>query len=492
MATLRPLLAASLVLAVSCATVPVPAVRPPSPVEAVQAVSPPSRGPVAGSIESWQFPRPLDLDHWPFGWVDDGEGPRLGHSPRFWSDHKALWTEALDPSIPPARAARRLESAYRSAGSAEEAFRAAWRLWLTYGRAGLADDARSWLDRASERDPANSVLLVARLWDQAFRLGDLSGARSLWPGTLTSLGADDARKAGLLRQKLFLGTQGLAAAGGDGYVSALTLDRDDLWAATWNGAVVRWSLVTGELTGILAPARVAPVNRLVVTSWFVYAFQDQALVRYSKVTGTWRSFPYPTGWTGLRVTGALAEGEESLTASYLGQGLWRWTQGTWTLVDDQGGGPFVTALASDGEGGYVVGTKDRGLWLFRNGVWTNPGAGGPTNISTVVARVLGGPWAVGTWGEGAWVYDGKAVSPILRGRQFVTAAAWTSDGPLWGTLDEGVVATGDSGTEVLGPRDGVGGAGVSALAVWQGRWIWGTTGQGLGWWSEHEDPALLR
>ena len=76
--------------------------------------------------------------------------------------------------------------------------------------------------------------------------------------------------------------------------------------------------------------------------------------------------------------------------------------------------------------------------------------------------------------------------------EFVVGVAWTPDGPVWGTLDEGLVTGRGVDRNVLGPLDGLPPGGVSAVATWEGRWIWGTMGQGLGWWSEHENSALFR
>jgi len=306
---------------------------------------------------------------------------------------------------------------------------------------------------------------------------------------------DDQRKARLLRQKLFLGVKSLSQFGADDFVSCLLLDSDDLWVGTWNGAVVRWSLTTETTEGILAPGEiVAPIKLLTATGWFLYAFQNQSLQRYSKVTGTWRSFPYPAGWTGLRVQSVVADGEESLWVAYLGEGLWHWERGLWTLVDDGGGGPFLDALSPDGQGGFWIGTKDRGLWSWKNGSWTPVGAGGPApqDISVVQPSPDGSRWIVGTWGEGVWLLSQGKLKPLSQKGDYVTGAAWNGDEPLWGSLDEGVVAVRNGEREVLGPLDGLPPGGVSSLVSWQGRWIWGTTGQGLAWWSEHENPSLFR
>lgn len=504
----------AVLLAVSCATAPpsppeprlppaeTPRVEPASPVpaeppaeaeaepKARQApLSMPVPQPVSTALEFPVAP-PLDLEAWPFGWVDDQEqSRRLGLSERFWSDRKPLWRQALDARTPPSNAARQLQAVFRAGGSTEEAYRAAWHLWLVYREAALPADARAWLDSAEALRPG-PVTSLERAWDQLFRLGDAWGARGLWAALPNSWVGDDARKARLLRQRLFLGTQSLSPAGADGYVSTLAVDRDDVWAGTWNGAVVRWSLSTGALDLILAPGpTVAPIKLLKVTGWFVYAFQDQSLLRYSKVTGTWRTFAYPAGWTGLRAQAAVADGQESLWVAYLGQGLWHWDRGEWTLVDDGGGGPFLNALASDENGGFWIGTKDRGLWSWKGGVWSS--VPGPSNISLIEPSPDGSRWAVGTWGEGTWVLEQGRLTPESRGNEYVVGAAWSGTDLVWGTLDEGLILSGGTAASV-GPLDGLPPGGISALVTWGGRWIWGTTGQGLGWWSEHENPALLR
>jgi len=436
----------------------------------------------------------LDLEAWPFGWVMDDQAQRLGLAGRFWSDQKPLWRQGLDPLTPPAAAVRKLEGLFRTAGSADEGFRAAWRLWMVYRQAALPVEAREWLDRADHLRPG-PVSRLERAWDQAFRLKDDWGARALWSGIQGPWTSGDDRKARLLRQHLFLGSKNLAEVGADGYVATLVLDRDDLWIGTWNGAVVRWSLAADTLDLVLSPGpTVAPVKLLKTTGWFVYAFKDQSLLRYSKVTGTWRTFPYPPGWTGLRVQSVVADGQESLWVAYLGQGLWRWNQGEWILVDDGGGGPFLNALAPDGQGGFWVGTKDRGLWSWKDGAWTPvpSSAPAPDNISVIEADPDAARWAVGTWGEGTWVLEDGRLKPASGGKEFVVGATWSEGSPLWGTLDEGLLIGEGAPKSVLGPRDGLPAGGVSALVTWEGRWIWGTAGQGLGWWNDHENSALLR
>jgi hypothetical protein len=425
-----------------------------------------------------------DLSRWPEGWVTDAEAPRFGLPERFWSTHRLRWDEALVAA--PAAAAFRLERLFRDS-TGDEAFRAAWRLWLIDSRAGLAGDARSWLDRAAELRPSPDLALE-RAWDQVYRLHDLWGARALWAEAVTAHPGDD-RKYRLLRQKLFSGSRSLLTVGADDYVSSIELDRDDLWAATWDGAVVRWSLVTGDVD-LMKPAgdTVSPIRFIAITGWFVYAFQDKMLLRYSKVAGSWRAFPYPPGWNGLRIQGAVADGQESLWVGHLGEGLWRWERGEWTLVDSGGGGPFINALAADGRGGLWVGTKDRGLWNWNGGTWTPVSSqnGAPSNITVI--EPSDDAWAVGTWGEGGWILkDGVLKRAEGTGKEYITAAAWSAGAPIWGTLDQGLFGSG----RALGPLDGAP-SGVSALVTWQGRWLWGTAGQGLGWWSEDENSALSR
>lgn len=479
------------------AEIPPESPAPPASVErprtSPEAAPLPSRIPEAAP--EYRPVSPLDLESWPFGWVlDPVEALRLGISERFWSEKKQLWRQALDPSTVAPTVVRHLETLFRNAGSSDEAFRAAWHLWLACRAAALPVEARLWLDRAQELHPG-PVTSLERAWDQEFRLRDDWGARALWSGLRGPWSGDDGRKARLLRQRLFLGAKDFSGVGVDGYVSTLALDRDDLWVGTWNGAVVRWSLTTDALDLILAPGKtVAPVKLLKTTGWFVYAFQDQTLLRYSKVTGSWRTFSYPPSWTGLRVQAVVADGQESLWVAYLGQGLWHWDRGEWTLVDDGGGGPFLNALAADASGGFWIGTKDRGLWSWKAGVWTAVPAEGPSpeDISVIEPSPEGNLWAVGTWGEGTWLLEGGRLRPVSSGQEYVVAAGWTDRGPVWGTLDEGLVTGSGGDRAVLGPLDGLPPGGISALVTWEGRWIWGTTGQGLGWWSENENPALLR
>ena len=82
--------------------------------------------------------------------------------------------------------------------------------------------------------------------------------------------------------------------------------------------------------------------------------------------------------------------------------------------------------------------------------------------------------------------------PLSTQGEYVTGAAWTADGQVFGTLDEGLVLLENGERTVLGPLDGLTAGGVTSLISWRGRWVWGTNGQGLGWWSEHENPSILR
>lgn len=482
--------------------VPIPPPRaqrepPPAPVADLARLLTSPRGPVRETVvpSVWPVLSALNLDEWPFGWVVDRESSQsLGLSERFWSEQKLRWNLVLDASTPTSKVVQQLELIHRF-GSPEEAHRAAWSLYRVYTQAELRDPARTWLDRAHELHPS-AVTGLERAWDQAFRLQDLAGARGLWRPTEAPLAEDRVTKARLLRRKLYGGVLSLASVGADDFLSSAALDRDDLWGATWNGAVVRWSLATDQLDLILpSDTLVAPIKLLVTTGWFVYAFQDQALLRYSKVTGTWRSFSYPPGWVGLRVQAAVAEGEETLWVAHLGQGLWRWSQGQWSLIDEAGGGPFLNALASDGQGGFLVGTKDRGLWRWIEGNWSRivPEQGvSPTNVSVIQPNQVGDQWLVGTWGEGTWLLSQGVLSRWSSEPDYVTAAAWAAGAPLWGSLDQGIVQGRGESRTVLGPREGLASASISGLVTWEGRWIWGTMGQGWEWWSEHENSAILR
>lgn len=453
-----------------------------------RALAPPPMAPRPSTIAVSEVPSPLDLESWPFGWISDQETQKdLSLPDRFWTDQRTLWKQALATETEKRLQVWSLQQVV-TFGSPEEKQRASWLLYRRLTEAGFPSEARFWLDQTGLLSVA-PIVSLEQAWDDFFRLREPIRARQRWTSVRTPLPAESQAKASLLRQKLFAHSRPLGS-GVDDYVSSVWQDGDDLWAATWNGAVVRWSLATDQSDVVLSSDQVAPIHFLTGSRWFVYAFQDQNLLRYSKVTGEWRTIPYPQGWTGLRVQGAVVE-DDAVWVGYLGQGIWKWADDRWTLVDGGGGGPFINVLVSaGGREAFWVGTKDRGLWHWQAGVWTF--FEGPTNVSVVVPHPGERRWLVGTWGEGTWLLEEETLTRWSLEPDYVTSAAWWGLEPIWGALDVGLVKGRGEARSVLDARAGIPPGAMTGLIVWEGRWIWGTSGQGWAWWSEHENPAVFR
>jgi hypothetical protein len=273
-----------------------------------------------------------------------------------------------------------------------------------------------------------------------------------------------------LRRRLARREFGPAAIGlGDGNVSALRIDGNDLWIGTWNGGVCRLTPTSGEAKVFregresLVPGTVRCIE---VTPARVWIGTYQGLFAYSKAGGAWQEIgkfggPEPRKVEALRVAAGR------LYVGTLGQGLWRQEREGWSRISSGPlPGDFVTCLEVDGEE-LLIGTLTQGVvQLNLNSLALRsfePPQGGlaARNITMLLSDPPRGFW-IGTYGMGAYYWDRQEglLTHYSRaggqlGDDWVLCAVRTASGTYFGTLGGGLARLARGGWEVLGFREGV-------------------------------------
>jgi len=265
---------------------------------------------------------------------------------------------------------------------------------------------------------------------------------------------------------------------GDGNVSALRVDGDDLWIGTWNGGVCRFTLSSGEARVFregrdsLVPSTVRCIE---VTPARVWIGTYQGLFAYSKSGGAWQEIG-AFGGADPRKVEALRVAGGRLYVGTLGQGLWRQESEGWSRVSS--GllpGDFVTCLEVDG-GNLLIGTLNQGVVLLNLASQTlasfdETEAGlAARNITMLLAEPPQGFW-IGTYGKGVYRWDrlGGRLTRFTRaagqlGDDWVLCAVQAASGTYFGTLGGGLARFSRGAWEVLGFREGVSAPDIPALA----------------------------
>ena len=367
-------------------------------------------------------------------------------------------------------------------------------LYELYFQAHIPQEAERWLFKAKEFYP-NSEDAILLAWLQAFELNlDSNQVKKSFdqvdPQQLSPSGRMLYR---MVLLKLNFRELSLTNIGLDPHVSDLEIDRDDLWVATWDGGLARYSVPTQTWKVFWKPqTEVSPIKQVCVTKWFVYVFQDAVMSRYSKVTETWRTFSYPEGWGGLRVEAVIPLDEQTLLVAHLGQGLWEWKEGVWNNLSQALPTPFLTALSPANQGGWWVGTQDKGGgWLSADFQNFTPWAKGPKDVTFILDHK--GFLYTGSYGQGLWVGEPadlvrlpKAPNYVVKGLlQPVASKSDTKDSSVvfWGgTLDHGSFRWDGKTWTTYSSAEGFPFSDVTALA-WEGSHVWwGSMNDGLGGW----------
>lgn len=265
---------------------------------------------------------------------------------------------------------------------------------------------------------------------------------------------------------------------GDGNVSALRADGDDLWIGTWNGGICRLSLSSGR-TRVFREGRESLVPSTVrcieVTASRVWVGTYQGLFAYSKASGRWQEIGAFGGNEAYKVE-ALRLAAGRLYVGTLGQGLWRQEGEGWRRISSGPlPGDFVSCLETDGEE-LLIGTLAQGVVRLKlAGLGLRPfeapqGRLAAGNITVLLADPPRGFW-IGTYGDGLYHWDRQAARLTRYSREggqlgddWVLCAVRTESGTFFGTLGGGLARHGQDSWRVLGFREGVLSADVPALA----------------------------
>lgn len=268
---------------------------------------------------------------------------------------------------------------------------------------------------------------------------------------------------------------------GDGNVSALRVDGDDLWIGTWNGGVSRLSLSGGQAKVFregresLVPATVRCIE---ITANRVWVGTYQGLFSYAKAGARWQEIEAFAGAEPRKVE-ALRLASGRLYVGTLGQGLWRQEAGDgpegWRRVASGPlPGDFVTCLEVDGQD-LLIGTLTQGVVrldlrsLRLRGFEEAAGGLEAKNVTVLLADPPRGFW-VGTYGDGLYHWDRQAsrLAHYSRmggqlGDDWVLCAVRAESGTYFGTLGGGLARYAQGAWRVLSFREGVLSADIPAL-----------------------------
>ena len=282
---------------------------------------------------------------------------------------------------------------------------------------------------------------------------------------------------------------------GDGNISAIATDGDDVWVGTWTGGLVRHTRSTGrrqvfrEGPESLLSRRVRDIHP---AGGYVWVGTDEGLSVYARSSGRWRQEPVLGGEEPSPVVAIVDAGGVEY-AGTLGQGLWRHDASGWSRVGHQSlPGLFINALQVVDQTLWI-GTIDLGLVSLdlRSGTLrsfdeVNP-ALGPQNVTAIVAEDDATLW-IGTFGDGLyrWEADRNRITHFSAGTgqipdDWILAAAVGDAGLYFGTFGGGAVRH-DPQRETwtaISLEQGLTSLNVAVVAAARGRIYFGTLGAGV-------------
>ncbi|RKX74357.1 MAG: hypothetical protein DRP60_10395 [Spirochaetes bacterium] len=226
-------------------------------------------------------------------------------------------------------------------------------------------------------------------------------------------------------------------------ISALLSDNDDIWAGTWTGGVIRFSVPLGTPTvwdpGLPSLA-VRTVNRILSDNGVVRVLRYASLERYNKRSGKW--FTETDLPASDRLQDLCIINNKTYLAT-LGYGLWVKTGVNWQKIDYPG--LFINRLEEGEDGELLVATMDMGLFLYdtNNHSWTQPPSGriSEKNITSLIRE---GKYIIGgTYGNGAFIWntdnsDVKTFNRDTLGDPWVLAVAGIGHHFYFGTFGSGL------------------------------------------------------
>jgi hypothetical protein len=301
----------------------------------------------------------------------------------------------------------------------------------------------------------------------------------------------------LLCRKVYTGIIPLEGQGfPDTNISALYIDRDDLWLGTWTGGIARYSLPLGDLSVLRESRDSLRVEKI---SGFEGIAQEIRIAGYSDLYGYDKKTSRFTRTTpeDMGRINSLVYFQNRLYASTVNRGLWVEKEGYgWTrigesmrnldrinrLVSGSGGKRLLIATAADGvlayDGNFFTNWREE-FGDFRG-----------RNITAIAERenyIL-----AGTYGEGVYLLDRKngTVRHFTKKRgdllsDYVLTVSLDGSYALVGTLGGGVSAWDRNRLDSnirwisLGLEEGLNSLDVTDIAVYNNSLYIAVLGQGI-------------
>ena len=283
---------------------------------------------------------------------------------------------------------------------------------------------------------------------------------------------------------------------GDGNISAIATDGDDVWVGTWTGGLVRHSRSTGrrevfrEGPESLLSRRVRDIHAL---GGYVWVGTDEGLSVYARSSGRWRQEPVLGGEERSPVV-AIVDVGGVVYAGTLGHGVWRRDASGWSRVGDDSlpGLLFINALLVVDQTLWI-GTIDLGLVSLdlRSGTLRSfdevNATLGPQNVTAIVAEDDATLW-IGTFGAGLyrWEADTNRITHFSAATgqipdDWILAAAVGDAGLYFGTFGGGAVRYDPHGETwtAISLEQGMTSLNVAVVAAARGRIYFGTLGAGV-------------
>lgn len=434
---------------------------------------------------SWEWPSLPPVSSSTIENMGDENG--WGQNPRFLTFYGSLWASYHEATT----AYRRVYFLKKIQELTQEPLELFWvdiRLYQEYFQAHLIDDALGQLRLAAQNGDGPRIRFE-QSWLLFFEKKEPDKIGELLKGLKKeNFTGDLLVRWNFLEQARHFRWLDIENSGLDAQISDLQVDYDDLWVSTWNGALGRYSLVSGDYTLFLkASQNVSPIRHIRISKYFVYVFRDNRIQRLSKVTGKWKDFALPEDWSGLRVQDVVLTGEDSFVAAHLGRGLWSWKAGQWTDLSSEIPSLFLNALLPLAENGWIVGSQDKGVFHWRPQVdcevWASQEKNLPVNITFL--KKVHDHFLAGTFGQGLWLLSHQHAEKVAEDK-FAVCGAIGPSGFWWGTLDSGLKK--DWGTKSLSwsVEEGFAGLDVTVMVSWKNEIIMGIPGKGIGVWNDED------